>query len=655
VRVLLRANELARDLPDRRLFGGVTLEVHPGDRVGVVGPNGAGKTTLLRILAGDEAPDAGEVLVPRRVRVERLRQELDPRLERPVREEVAAALSHLDDLEREREALEARIVALGRAGQEPTAELAGRYDAVRAGFEAARGFEREVRVERVLAGLGFPPEASARPVRSFSGGWLMRVELAKLLLSEPDVLLLDEPTNHLDLPAIEWLEGFLDAYRGAVVAVSHDRTFLRRHVTRIAALEAGRLTLYEGNYDAYRQQREERLALLGAQARNQERRRAELERFVERFRYKASKARQAQSRVKMLERLDRDAVEVPRERARAIRLRIPPPARAGEVVAALEGVAQSYGSTRVYEALDLEIRRGDRVALVGPNGAGKSTLLRIVAGRLPIERGSRRLGHNVRAVLYAQHHLEALDPELTVLGELERDARTEDIPRLRAHLGAFLFSGDDVEKRVGVLSGGEKARLALARLLLRPANFLILDEPTNHLDLAACEVLESALRTFAGTLLFVSHDRTFVNAVATRVIEVRAGRLREFAGNYDAYLARVGEAEPGEPEEAAAPARGGSTREARRQARERERARDRAARRLERIEAAILERESALEALTWRMADPEVHRDGERMRTLDAERATLRAEIDGLYGDWEARAAELEGDGDPEAEASGGI
>jgi ATP-binding cassette, subfamily F, member 3 len=653
--VLLRASDLARDLPDRRLFGGVTLEVHPGDRVGVVGPNGAGKTTLLRILAGDEAPDSGEVVVPRRVRVERLRQELDPRLERPVREEVAAALSHLDDLEREREALEARIVALGQAGQEPTAELAGRYDAVRAGFEAGRGFEREVRVEQVLAGLGFPPEASARPVRSFSGGWLMRVELAKLLLSEPDVLLLDEPTNHLDLPAIEWLEGFLDAYRGAVVAVSHDRTFLRRHVTRIAALEEGRLTLYEGNYDAYRQQREERLALLGAQARNQERRRAELERFVERFRYKATKARQAQSRVKMLERLERDAVEVPRERVRAMRLRIPPPARAGEVVATLEGVAQSYGATRVYEALDLEIRRGDRVALVGPNGAGKSTLLRIVAGPVPIERGSRRLGHNVRAVLYAQHHLEALDPELTVLGELERDARTEDIPRLRAHLGAFLFSGDDVEKRVGVLSGGEKARLALARLLLRPANFLILDEPTNHLDLAACEVLESALSTFAGTLLFVSHDRTFVNAVSTRVIEVRAGRLREFAGNYDAYLARAGESAPEEPQEGAPPARGGSTREARRRARERERARERAARRLERIEAAILERESALEALTWRMADPEVHRDGERMRSLDAERATLRAEIDGLYGDWEARATELEGDGDPEAEATGGI
>ncbi len=653
--MLLRAEALERRLPDRVLFADVSLDVQPGDRLGIVGPNGTGKTTLLRVLAGDEPPDAGRVHRPRRTRIGRLKQEIDPTLDRPVREEAARALAHLDALDAERAQLEERIAELGRAGNDPPAELAERYDAIRTRFEAAGGFEREARVERVLAGLGFGAEETGRPVHSFSGGWLMRLELAKLLLSECDVLLLDEPTNHLDLPAIEWLEEFLRGWRGAVVAVSHDRTFLRRHVSRIAELEHGHLTLYEGNYDRYLADRELRREQLVAQARTQERRRAELERFVERFRAKATKARQAQSRVKMLERLDRDAVALPTAATRRMRLRIPDPERAGEVVLALDGVAQSYGDTLVYEGLDLELRRGDKVALVGPNGAGKSTLLRIAAGALPIERGARKLGHRVRPVLFAQHQLEVLDPQRTVLAELAREAGTDDVPRLRGHLGAFLFSGDDVEKTVGVLSGGEKARLALAKLLLRPANFLILDEPTNHLDLVAREVLEQALASYTGTLLLVSHDRTFVNAVAKRVIEVDAGRLREFSGNYDDYLrarAAAGtDADPARPapDDPAARTSGG---EARRRQRAAQRTRERAAKRLERIEAEILEREEALEALGWRMGDPAVSRDGERMRALEAERVALRAAVDALYAEWESLAEALE-DAAP-AELAGG-
>ena len=684
--MLLRAEALARQIGERCLFAGVAFELRPRDRLGLVGPNGAGKTTLLRLLGGEEAPDAGRVLAPRRVRIGRLGQEVDPTLSHSVREEAARALAHLDALDREARELEARMAA---GSGEPARALVDRYDALRARFDAADGFRREARVERVLAGLGFGTEERGRPVRSFSGGWLMRIQLAKLLLAEPDVLLLDEPTNHLDLPAIEWLEGFLDAYRGAVVAVSHDRTFLTRHTTRIAELEHGVLTVYEGNWEAYLEQRAARREQAEARRRSEERRRAELERFVDRFRYKASKARQAQSRIKMIARMERDATEAPRANARRMHLRIPPPVRAGDIVLALEGVAQGYGETRVYEDLDLLLRRGDRVALVGPNGAGKSTLLRIAAGTVPIERGMRRLGHQVTQTFYAQHQLESLDPDGSVLGELERIAAIDDVPRLRGHLGAFLFSGDDVQKKVAVLSGGEKARLALARLLLRPANFLVLDEPTNHLDLAACEVLEDALRGYEGTLLFVSHDRAFVNAVATRVLEVRAGRLRDFTGNYDAYLkqssatngpaasgairsggvspqaaaggaqraegersssgraaaqqgpsAQRGEAERSQSGGAAAQ-QGSNTQRAAGE-RSQKIARHRIERSLARVEQSILERESALEAIGWRMAEPSVHRDGERMRALEAERSALRAEVEALYKEWEGLAAELE-------------
>jgi len=658
--VLLRAEAIARWIGERRLFADVALEVRPRDRLGLVGPNGAGKTTLLRVLAGEEAPDTGRVVVPRRVRVGRLRQEVDPSLPHSVRDEVAKALAHLDALEREAGEIEAAMAA---RGGEPDPALARRYDELRARFDAADGFRRDARIERVLAGLGFGPEQSARPVGSFSGGWLMRIELAKLLLAEPDVLLLDEPTNHLDLPAIEWLEGFLDAYRGAVVAVSHDRTFLRRHTDRIAELEHGVLTLYEGNWDLYLEQRAARREQAEARRRSEDRRRAELERFVERFRYKATKARQAQSRVKMLARMERDATPPPAASARRLRLRIPTPVRAGDVVLALEGVAQSYGATRVYDDLNLQIRRGERIALVGPNGAGKSTLLRIAACVLPLERGARRLGHNVTPAFYAQHQLESLDPAGSVLGELQRIAAVDDVPRLRAHLGAFLFSGEDVEKPVAVLSGGEKARLALAKLLLRPANFLVMDEPTNHLDLAACEILEEVLRSYEGTLLFVSHDRTFVNAVATRVLEVRAAKLRDFTGNYDSYLKQSAtpDQQPTSPPPPGQPAstgvsrkrsqseraqrgeaeRSSSGRAAAQHLRADRKSSQRIQRRLTRAEESILERESALEALTWRMADPAVHRDGERVRALETERAALRVEIDALYREWEGLAAEL--------------
>ncbi len=646
--MLLTLEEIGRQIGDRCLFEKVALVVRSGDRIGLVGPNGAGKSTLLRIASGEEAPDAGRVIRPRSTRVARLRQEINPQLDISVRDETAKVFAALAAQERELADLEARMAEIGARGAEVPRSLAERYDRTRASFEQRGGFEREARVERALAGLGFDPEARARPIHSFSGGWLMRVELAKLLLAEPDVLLLDEPTNHLDLPSIQWFEATLDSYRGAALIVSHDRTFLRRHVDRVAELDRGRLTLYEGSFDRFLEQREARRRQQEAARRAQDRQVAHMERFIQRFRAKASKARQVQSRIKALARIER--VELEPKGRRSLRLRIPEPARAGDPVMKLEGLHKSYGPKCVYAGVDLSVRRGDRVALVGPNGAGKSTLLRIIAGHLPFERGLRRPGHNVSAAFFAQHQLEALDPERSVLAELESLARNDETPRLRGHLGAFLFSGADVEKRVGVLSGGEKARLALAKLLFHPANLLVLDEPTNHLDLDARQVLEEALRQYAGTTVFISHDRSFINALATRVVEVRAGQLREFPGNYDDYLASqpetTGLAASGDA--AGRPVRGaGGTQRLRARAeraetRERQKARERAGRRLAAVEAEIAIAEDAIEALHWRLGDPALQRDGERMRGLEAERTGLREKVAALYGRWDRLAEEIE-------------
>jgi ATP-binding cassette subfamily F protein 3 len=633
----LRLSGVMRRVGARVLFDGVDLEVEAGDRIGLVGPNGAGKTSLLRIAAGLDAPDGGERSLTRGARVAMLRQEIDPHSGGTVRDEAATAFAALDALEAEMRELDARMAQHG----ELPAHLAERYDQLHTRFDRAGGFSRDSRLEQVLAGLGFDAAARGRPLASFSGGWIMRVELAKLLLAEPDVLLLDEPTNHLDLPSLEWFDETLAAFPGGVVLISHDRAFLRRHATRIAELNAARFETFPCGYDAYLERKELRRAELEAAARTQQKQIEQTERFIERFRAKASKARQVQSRVKALDKLER--VEVPEEKKRRMRLRIPEPARAGAVPIALRGVHKAYGERVVYQGVELALKRGERLALVGPNGAGKSTLLRILAGVLPFERGERELGHNVQVAFYAQHQLESLAPERSVLAELESVAAFEDIPRLRAHLGAFLFSGDDVQKKVAVLSGGEKARLALAKLLLRPANVLVLDEPTNHLDVEACEVLEEALSGYGGTLAFISHDRDFLNALATRVVEVRDGRLREFLGNYDAYLARLRDEETraASAASAAAPATAGARGTAQR-TREERKARERQERRLARLEEQIGEREASVEELGQRLADPDVYRDLARFREVEQEREALQDEVAALYAQWEALAAELE-------------
>ncbi len=640
--MLLQLDGITKRFGGRTLFEDLALVVRPGDRVGLLGPNGVGKTTLLRMIAENDGWDDGQIHRAKGIRVGLLRQEIDPGREHSVHAEVASSLTELDALEAELRELEGLMAQHGEAGREIPADEAERYDRCHSAFEFAGGFEREARVDRILDGLGFDEARRAAPLSTFSGGWLMRVELAKLLLVAPDLLLLDEPTNHLDLPSLEWFDETLTKYRGAAILVSHDRTFLRRHVTRVAELGPRRFDVYEATYDKYLDQKVARQDQLLSRKRSQDREIAQTERFIQRFRAKSTKARQVQSRIRALDKIER--VEVVEDRARKMRLRIPAPIRSGESVLRLDGIEKSYGENVVYRGIDFEIRRGERVALAGPNGAGKSTLLRIAAGELGFDAGARKLGHKVEVGFFAQHQLEVLDTSRTILAELESIAQIDDYPRLRSHLGAFLFSGDDVDKKVGVLSGGEKARLALAKMLLRPSNFLVLDEPTNHLDVVACEVLETALREYAGTLLLISHDRSFINALATRVVDVRGGTLRDYPGNYDAYLRKFqagdGTAEPAVASTVAA------SKQDRMAARERSKAgvrtQSKARKKLSKLEETIPRLEGELESATHRLGDPEVYRDGEAVRQIETDRTRLRAEIDAAYREWEVLAAELE-------------
>src|SRR6266508_1354127 len=545
------------------------------------------------------------------------------------------------------------------AAEDAGAELTERYGEVQHRFEALGGYRLEAEAKIILGGLGFASADAHRSLGEFSGGWRMRAALARLLLLRPDLLLLDEPTNHLDLESLAWLEGFLSSYAGSVVVVSHDRYFLNRMVTSIAEMADGAVTLYMGDYDHYLVEREARHALLEARQRNQAKRVAEIERFIDRFRYQATKARQVQSRVKMLEKVERIEVSAS---ARRIHFAFPQPPRTGRVVARLSGVHKSYGDNVVYAGVDFAVERGERVALVGVNGAGKSTLLKVLAGVLPFEHGERTLGAHVEVHYYAQHQLDALDPAKTVLEELEQADPDSPVGRLRTILGSFLFSGDAVDKRVSVLSGGEKARAALAKMLVRPAALLCMDEPTNHLDLASKEVLEEALAGFQGTLVFISHDRYFINRLASKVVHVAAGTITPYLGGYDEYVARTSApavSEPAPPARVAAsapraesparrteerapragapaPGAGAPARKPRRRGRDGE-----LRKRLDEIEARIQALERRLEDIAGVLSDPALYADGARVRSITTEQQEAQREVAWLMREWEELSVEL--------------
>ncbi len=517
---------------DKLLFQGVNWLVGPRDRAGLVGANGTGKSTLLRILCGLEEPDTGKVVRARGISTGYLPQEGLRITGRTLFAECSSVFSSLQEMEREMEALSRRLAELDPGSDEYRA-AAQRYHDLETEFRTRDGYALEAQVGTVLAGLGFPKEDWTRRTEEFSGGWQMRIALAKLLLSRPNLLLLDEPTNHLDLEARNWLEEYLRNYPHAYVLVSHDRYFLDVTIERVVEIWNRRVHFYTGNYSKYEQQKRQRLEQLEAAWRNQQERIQQLETFISRFRYKATKARQVQSRIKELEKMERIELPPPEE---TIRFRFPQPKPSGRIVAEFDNVSKRYGGKLVFEQVNFLIERGDRIALVGVNGAGKSTLMKLLAGVEPLTSGEYRLGENAEPNYFAQDQYRELDPDATLLDDLASVAPKWSLTDLRKLLGCFLFSEDDVYKRIGVLSGGERNRYALARLLVSPSNFLLLDEPTNHLDLRAKDVLLAALEDYTGTVVFVSHDRYFIDRLANRVFEVSGGRVTVYTGNYEDYL-----------------------------------------------------------------------------------------------------------------------
>ena len=513
------------------LFENVDWLVTPNERTGVVGANGTGKSSLLKVLAGIEGLDGGTITTQKGVTIGYLPQEGLSLSGRTVFAECMTVFADLRALEDEQEDLARRMAELDPAGAE-YAQVAERFHRAESEFRARDGYAIEAQVGAVLSGLSFPQRDWKRRTEEFSGGWQMRIALAKLLLERPNLLLLDEPTNHLDLEARNWLEGYLASYPNAFVLVSHDRYFLDMTVRRIVELWNKGLHFYTGGFTRYELQKTERRTQLQSAFDNQQDKIRQLEAFINRFRYQATKAKQVQSRIKELERIER--IELPPEE-KTIHFSFPQPKPSGRVVAEFKKVAKSYGDLEVFADVDCVIERGDRVALVGVNGAGKSTLIKILAGTEPVSAGEYVLGHNAQPDYFAQDQYKELDQNARLLDDLATVAPRATNTELRSILGCFLFSEDDVFKQIGVLSGGERNRYALARMLMQPSNFILLDEPTNHLDMRAKDVLLSALQDYNGTVVFVSHDRYFIDKLATRVFEVEAGRVHVFPGNYEDY------------------------------------------------------------------------------------------------------------------------
>ena len=527
------------------LFVDASFQLNPSEKVGLVGPNGSGKTTLFRMIVGEETADEGDVSVPKKLTVGYFRQDVEEMSGRSVLDEAIAGSGRLGDLHHELEDLQQAMTDPDRATDMD--RILARFGEVQEEYEHLGGYGLEAQAREVLHGLGFDDERIDGDVGLLSGGWKMRVAMARVLLGAPEVLLMDEPTNHLDIESIIWLESFLKSRPGALLMTSHDREFMNRVVGKIAEIDGGEITVYSGNYDFYERERAIREANREAAYARQQAMLAKEQRFIERFAAHAAKAAQVQSRVKALEKIEK--IEQPKKRA-VVRFDFRQPPRSGDQVAVLDGVSKAYGRRVVYDGLKMTIRRGERWCVMGKNGAGKTTLLKMVAGALTPDSGEVKLGASLKMGYFAQQALDVLDPDLTIEEQLQRDFPDESIGVLRSLAGAFQFSGDDIDKKIRALSGGEKTRLVMARMLLHPPNFLVLDEPTNHLDLFTKDMLIEALKDFDGTMLFVSHDRAFLRALSNRVVELggESGVEKEphlYPGSYVEYVARTGHEAPG--------------------------------------------------------------------------------------------------------------
>jgi len=640
---MLTISGISKSYGPRILFEDVSLQVNRGDRIGLVGPNGAGKSTLFSIILNEEAPDSGTVSLERNVAIGHLPQESAPAGNETVLELATAITPEIVELQKKIKAWD---------GDHPGTEV-DHHDNIHARFDELGGYQLEPKAKRILSGLSFREKDFDRPLREMSGGWIMRAHLAQLLVLEPDLLILDEPTNHLDLESLQWFQDYLKNYPGGIIMISHDRNFLNELVSQVLEIRQCRLFRYKGNYEDYLVQREANEAQLLAAYKNQQREIDHMMDFVNRFRAKATKAAQAQSKLKAIERMEK--IEAPVADDKKIKFQFPQPQRSGLKVITLKNIHHAYGENVIYRGIDFEAQRQQRIVLVGPNGAGKSTLLKILAGVLPVQSGERILGHNVKTGYYSQHRVEMLNPDRTALEEGLDTPQMVTEEFVRTVLGCFLFRGDDVFKKVSVLSGGEKSRLALVKLLLDPPNVLLMDEPTTHLDMASIDALIGALNQYEGTLIYVSHDVHFIRSISNHVVRVDAGHLHHFPGGYDYYLTKIAatsaqaaliagtrvEKEKIAPEDKPS----FKSREQKRlEAEERQaRSRERKAQNeiVQKLEKEILKLETRQKELTTEMERPETYEKSGYAVKLNRELTEITEKLAALSPQWEVEAAKL--------------